>query len=70
MNRVITTLSSHSEASLEGGQGGQLTPLEFWKLPLKSKIFDILTPLFGIPGILTPLSDFPNVASVTLCIVM
>ena len=22
-----------TEASLEGGQGGQLTPLEFWKIP-------------------------------------
>ena len=52
-----------SEASLEGGQGGQLTPLEFWNIPWKSSIFGLLSPLCIIPSILTPLSEIPNRAS-------
>ena len=60
---VIIAVLSNSEASLEGGQGGQLTPLEFWKVPWKRQIFDVLTPLCVIPSILTPLSEIPNEAS-------
>ena len=44
---------SKTEAPLEGGQVGQLTPL----------IFGILNPLCLIPSILTPLSEISNRAT-------
>ena len=61
----------NTEAALEGGQSGQLTPPRIFensikelKIELFRWIFGILTPLCVIPSILTPLSDFPNRASV------
>ena len=57
-------LISITGASLEGGQGGQLTTLEFWTYALQNPNFSRLTTLeFWSAKGLTPLGEIPNEAS-------
>jgi len=59
----VAPFGTGTDASLEGGQGSLLTPLEFGNIvPWKNYIFGVLTPLC-VPSIQTPLGEIPNDAS-------
>ena len=57
----VAPFGTGTEASLEGGQGSQLTPPRIWKdSTLKELYIWRFDPLCVIPSIQTPLSEIPN----------